>query len=72
MQKNYKLTICQDSYNRVVLEFIALPTAMKQAELIMEYGVKGTMVRIERIDHASEDLEKFLEVEDFTKDEVEA
>lgn len=72
MQKNYRVTICQDSYNRVVLEFIALPTAMKQAELIMEYGVKGTMVQIERIDHDSEDLEKFLEVEDFVKDEVEA
>ena len=71
MQKNYKVTICQDSYNRVVLEFIALPTAMKQAELIMEYGVKGTTVLIERIDYAAEDLEKFLEMEDFVKDEVE-
>ena len=45
---------------------------MKQAELIMEYGVKGTMVQIERIDHDSEDLERFLEMEDFVKDEVEA
>ena len=71
MQKNYRVTICQDSYNRVVLEFIALPTAMKQAELIMEYGVKGTTVLIERIDYAAEDLEKFLEMEDFVKDEVE-